>query len=218
MTPAERAAFCDSVPAAYATQFGSEEAYRAFATIKTYGTSFDDQMKAVEAALSRDDLTPSARVYFLDRKSYSTGLEEGFDASNPAYIELAGIEGLAPDRRRYYQNIAALDPDEGLPESGVDAAPLVRVPPIFPPRFLQGDNSGHCHVAFDVDTTGQPINIDPIYCTDDILRKETIKAVGKWRYSPKVVAGEFVIREDVNSRITYDLRDECGRPLPEHPI
>jgi protein TonB len=95
-----------------------------------------------------------------------------------------------------------------------DAQPLVRIPPIMPPRFLQGDNSGYCKVRFDVSPEGQPFNVDAYLCTSNQLKSSTVKSVQKWKYNPKIVDGRSVSRTGVESTIKFDLADERGRKLP----
>ena len=95
-----------------------------------------------------------------------------------------------------------------------DAQPLVRIPPIFPPRFLQGDNSGYCKVRFDVSPEGQPFNVQTTTCTSRQLESATKKSVQKWKYNPKIVDGRPVARSGVESTIRFDLQDERGKKLP----
>jgi len=95
-----------------------------------------------------------------------------------------------------------------------DAQPLVRIPPSFPPRFSQGNNSGYCTVRFDVSPEGQPFNVETIVCTSNQIKSATIKSVQKWKYNPKIVDGRAVSRSGVESKIRFDLSDERGRKLP----
>jgi len=95
-----------------------------------------------------------------------------------------------------------------------DAQPLVRIPPIFPPRFLQGNNSGYCKVRFDVSPEGQPFNVQTTVCTSKQLKSATVKSVQKWKYNPKIVDGRSVSRTGVESKIRFDLSDERGRKMP----
>ena len=124
--------------------------------------------------------------------------------------KIASIEGAIPefeapkiDRQNF--KIAVSDRD---------AQPLVRIPPIFPPRFLQGDNSGYCKVRFDVSPEGQPFNVTTTTCTSRQLESATKKSVQKWKYNPKIVDGRPVSRSGVESTIRFDLNDERGRKLP----
>lgn len=96
-----------------------------------------------------------------------------------------------------------------------DAQPLFRAPPVMPPRFEQGNNSGHCRVRFDVSPEGSPFNIVNTFCTSRLLERATIKSVEKWKFQPKVVDGRPVSMTGVENKVTYKLLDERGRLLPE---
>ena len=93
-----------------------------------------------------------------------------------------------------------------------DAQPLVRIPPIMPPR---AERSGHCRVRFDVSPEGAPFNVIATYCTQKLFERASIKSVQKWKYNPKIVDGRTVSRSGVESKITFRLQDERGRLIPE---
>lgn len=93
-----------------------------------------------------------------------------------------------------------------------DAQPLVRIPPIMPPR---AEKSGHCKVRFDVSPEGQPFNVTAPYCTKSLFERASIKSVQKWKYNPKIVDGRSVARTGVESKITFRLTDERGKIIPE---
>lgn len=93
-----------------------------------------------------------------------------------------------------------------------DAQPLVRIPPIMPPR---AEKSGHCRVRFDVSPEGAPFNVTATYCTQSLFERATIKSVQKWKYNPKVVDGRNVSRKGVENKVTYRLTDERGKIIPE---
>ena len=93
-----------------------------------------------------------------------------------------------------------------------DAQPLVRIPPIMPPR---AEKSGHCKVSFDVSPEGAPFNVDATYCTQSLFSRPSIKSVQKWKYNPKIVDGRAVARSGVQSKITFRLADERGNIIPE---
>jgi len=96
-----------------------------------------------------------------------------------------------------------------------DAQPLVRIPPVTPPRFLEGNNSGHCRVQFDVSPEGSPFNVVATSCTTRILERPTIKSVQKWRFNPKIVDGRAVSMSGVQNKVVFQLLDERGKLLPE---
>jgi protein TonB len=93
-----------------------------------------------------------------------------------------------------------------------DAQPLVRIPPIMPPR---AEKSGHCRVRFDVSPEGAPFNVVTTYCTQKLFERATIKSVQKWKYNPKIVDGRSVARKGVENKVTYRLTDERGKIIPE---
>ena len=96
--------------------------------------------------------------------------------------------------------------------SGRDAQPLVRIPPIMPPR---AEKSGHCLVRFDVSPTGSPFNVQTTYCSSNVFKSASIKSVEKWKYQPKIQDGVAVGRSGVENKITFRLQDERGRLIPE---
>lgn len=93
-----------------------------------------------------------------------------------------------------------------------DAQPLVRIPPIMPPR---AEKSGHCRVRFDVSPEGQPFNVAANFCSQKMFERPSIKSVQKWKYNPKIVDGRSVSRSGVESKIIFRLTDERGRIIPE---
>ena len=93
-----------------------------------------------------------------------------------------------------------------------DAQPLVRIPPIMPPR---AEKSGHCRVRFDVSPEGAPFNVTTTFCTQSLFSRATVKSVQKWKYNPKIVDGRQVARKGVENKVTYRLTDERGRIIPE---
>lgn len=124
--------------------------------------------------------------------------------------KIASIEGAIPEFEAPKIDAANFK----ITVSDRDAQPLVRIPPIIPPRFLQGDNSGYCKVRFDVSPEGQPFNVDAYICTTNQLKSSTVKSVGKWKYNPKIIDGRSVSRTGVETTIRFDLADERGRKLP----
>ena len=124
--------------------------------------------------------------------------------------KIASIEGAIPE-------FEAPKIDAGnfkIAVSDRDAQPLVRIPPVFPPRFAQGNNSGYCKVRFDVSPEGQPFNVATTVCTSRLLERATVKNVQKWKYNPKIVDGRSVSRSGVETKIRFDLQDERGKVLP----
>lgn len=93
-----------------------------------------------------------------------------------------------------------------------DAQPLVRIPPVSPPR---AEKSGHCKMRFDVSPEGQPFNIVATYCTSSVFKRSSTKGVSRWKYRPKIVNGRPVSRSGVETKISYRITDERGKLIPE---
>lgn len=123
-------------------------------------------------------------------------------------VAIASLEGAIPDFEA-----PKLDKQSfTIAVSDRDAQPLVRIPPIMPPR---AEKSGHCKVRFDVSPEGQPFNVEATYCTSSVFKRSSIKSVQKWKYQPKIVDGRSVARKGVISQITFQLTDDRGRMIPE---
>lgn len=124
--------------------------------------------------------------------------------------KIASIEGAIPE----FEAPKIDKQNFKIAVSDRDAQPLVRIPPIFPPRFMQGNNSGYCKVRFDVSPEGQPFNVDAYLCSTRSIKSATVKSVQKWKYNPKIVDGRPVARSGVESTIKFNLQDERGKVLP----
>ena len=92
--------------------------------------------------------------------------------------------------------------------------PHVRIPPIFPARFLQGDLSGYCRVTFDISAEGLPFNVKTTTCTNAQLSPPTVKSVQKWKYAPEIRDGLPISRSGMETTIRFDLKDDRGQVLP----
>jgi protein TonB len=121
---------------------------------------------------------------------------------------IASLEGAIPD----FEAPKIDRKNFKIAVSDRDAQPLVRIPPIMPPR---AEKSGHCRVKFDVSPEGAPFNVITTFCTQRLFERATIKSVQRWKYNPKIVDGRAVARNGVENKVTYRLTDERGRIIPE---
>jgi len=128
-------------------------------------------------------------------------------ASQPN-VPIASLEGAIPD----FETPKLDRQNFKIAVSDRDAQPLVRIPPIMPPR---AEKSGHCKVRFDVSPQGAPFNVIATYCTGSVFKRASIKSVEKWKYNPKIVDGRSVARKGVESQITFQLTDDRGKLIPE---
>ncbi len=93
-----------------------------------------------------------------------------------------------------------------------DAQPRIRVPPGMPDK---ADRSGHCFMRFNVSPQGSPYEIQAIKCSQSLFERNSIKAVQKWKYAPKIVDGNAVSMVGVETTIRFRLTDERGQLIPE---
>ena len=121
---------------------------------------------------------------------------------------IASLEGAIPD----FEAPKIDRKNFKIAVSDRDAQPLVRIPPIMPPR---AEKSGHCRVKFDVSPEGAPFNVMTTFCTQRLFERATIKSVQRWKYNTKIVDGRAVARNGVENKVTYRLTDERGRIIPE---
>ena len=128
-------------------------------------------------------------------------------AAKPAEA-IASLEGAIPE----FEAPKIDQSNFKIQVSDRDAQPLVRIPPIMPPR---AEKSGHCKVRFDVSPEGAPFNVVSTFCSSRVFERPSIKSVQKWKYNPKIVDGRPVSRSGVESKITFRLADEKGNIIPE---
>jgi protein TonB len=126
-------------------------------------------------------------------------------------VAIASLEGAIPE----FETPKLDKQSFKIAVSDRDAQPLVRIPPIMPPRFAEGDKSGHCLVRFDVSPEGAPFNVNATYCSSSILERATTKSVLKWKFQPKIVDGLPTAMRGVENKVTFRLMDERGNILPE---
>ena len=169
------------------------------------------------------------RGYTIANESTKTGdnwisLAEKYCVS---MIQLSGLNNMRLSQGTFKEGTIIKVPANGCEENKLSSAnfkievsdreaqPLVRIPPMMPPRFMENSkHSGYCRVKFDVSPEGAPFNVITTYCTSRMLERSTIKSVQKWKYQPKIVNGTPVARSGVEQKVSYRLADERGRVLP----
>lgn len=96
--------------------------------------------------------------------------------------------------------------------SDTDPQPLIRVPPIMPPR---ASRSGHCQMTFNIGPDGIPFTIAAASCSETLFQRAAIRAVGKWVYRPEIKDGLPVMQTGLTTTIRFRLMDERGEIIPE---
>ncbi len=87
-----------------------------------------------------------------------------------------------------------------------EVVPLVRVEPNYPPRALQQGIEGFVDVRFTITPVGTVANTEIIQSKPPyIFDRSAIRAVRKWRYSPKIENGAPVTRPNQKVRLVFEL-------------
>ncbi len=98
--------------------------------------------------------------------------------------------------------------DLGIVGSDQDIVPIVRVNPQYPIRAADREIEGWVEVEFTISAAGTVK--DPVVVAADpgsIFNRAALRAIRKWKYSPKIEDGVAVERPRVRVRINFDLED-----------
>jgi protein TonB len=87
-----------------------------------------------------------------------------------------------------------------------DPIPVVRIDPAYPPSALRGGTEGWVKVQFSIAATGMVedaivIDSDP----ENVFEAAALKAIGRWRYDPKIENGVPVERAGMQTLIWFRL-------------
>lgn len=86
-----------------------------------------------------------------------------------------------------------------------DETPLVRIQN-YPRRALERGIEGSCDVLVDINPDGSTSNIR-VNCTDSVFERQAQRDLEGWKYQPKVVGGEAVVRRNIRAQLVYQLQD-----------
>lgn len=86
-----------------------------------------------------------------------------------------------------------------------DVQPVVRIPPSYPPREAERGIEGICFLQFDVTTAGSPVNIQVLQCDSPGFARESVRAVERWRYNPRIRDGIPQMYRGVQTRLEFNL-------------
>ena len=133
-------------------------------------------------------------------------MDDGHGEFLPLTFSSHGKEGMklffttTPPFNIKLSTLAKFDSETAV--SDEDAQALVRVPPVMP---VEATQSGYCIIRFDVVPSGIPTNIHAESCSDPVFRNNSIKAVAKWGFGPKIVNGVKIGRQGVKTKVNYHL-------------
>lgn len=96
----------------------------------------------------------------------------------------------------------------GAAPSDADVMPIVRVQPNYPQRAAERGIEGWVLMEFSISKAGTVenptvVDADP----PNIFNRAAIRAVGKWKYKPKIEDGQPVERHGVQTVLTFELED-----------
>lgn len=99
-------------------------------------------------------------------------------------------------------------PDFGDMGSDQDIVPIVRVNPQYPIRAADRGIQGWVEVQFTISAAGtvkNPLVVDAEPAT--VFNRAALRAIRKWKYSPKIEEGVAVDRPDVRVRLHFNLEN-----------
>jgi protein TonB len=86
-----------------------------------------------------------------------------------------------------------------------DIIPLVRINPDYPPRALSRGIEGWVIVQFTISATGSVKDTKVVDSSNKIFDEAALKAIGRWRYNPKVEEGVAVERVGVQTKLVFQF-------------
>jgi protein TonB len=133
----------------------------------------------------------------------------------PPPPELDLTRPVRPDQSLDAMTIAVANPvdiggglDLGMLASDQDIVPIVRVNAQYPPRAADREIEGWVEVEFTISAAGTVK--DPVIVAANpgtIFNRAALRAIRKWKYSPKIEGGVAVERPKVRVRINFDLEE-----------
>ena len=100
-----------------------------------------------------------------------------------------------------------LDDELGNLRFDGDYLPLVRVRPEYPRTASSRGLEGYCDLEFTVTPLGTTGDVRVIHCTNSVFERNSIRAVLKYKYKPRVVNGTAIAVPGLRLRITFDIEE-----------
>ncbi|MEE2022848.1 MULTISPECIES: TonB family protein [Alkalimonas] len=87
------------------------------------------------------------------------------------------------------------------------ANPLVRVEPRYPVEAARQGISGWVQLRFSVDETGNVQDVEVLAAEPaNVFNREAIRALRRWRYQPKIIAGKAVKQTNLQVQLDFNLQ------------
>jgi TonB family protein len=105
-----------------------------------------------------------------------------------------------------------------LVETALSIAPIVRWPPDYPPEALKRRLEGYVQLEFDVTAAGVVENISVVESSDAMFEEPAVRALSKWRYLPRIVAGKRVAAKDIRTNIRWAAPNDEDPPPDQRQV
>ncbi|WP_111979945.1 energy transducer TonB [Algibacillus agarilyticus] len=88
-----------------------------------------------------------------------------------------------------------------------DAAPIVRIEPRYPMQAAREGKEGWVKLSFSIDELGNVIDVSVIEAQPKrIFDREAKKALGKWKYKPKIVDGKPIKQTGLTVQLDFTMQ------------
>jgi periplasmic protein TonB len=104
-----------------------------------------------------------------------------------------------------------IESPSGIANNGVDTdvLPLVRIDPVYPTRALTKEIEGWVRVRFNINAVGEVTNPEIVASNPaNVFDTEVLKAVARWRYTPKIEGAVAVERRGIETVLKFTLPKE----------
>jgi len=95
----------------------------------------------------------------------------------------------------------------GFGVSDGEYLPIVKVAPVYPARALSRGLEGYVIVEFTVTRQGTVRDVTVVESSSSLFERAAMDAALKFKYKPRVIAGEPVEVPGVQNKITFEIQD-----------
>lgn len=104
---------------------------------------------------------------------------------------------------------ATIDTVIGAQAPDADARPVIRIDPKYPMKAARNGIEGWVRLSFSIDKLGQVFNIKILDSKPKkIFDKAAKRALKKWKYQAKTVAGETVVQNQLSVQLDFNMNNK----------